>query len=62
MLWPRGCDEKDMKSKEGGQSLCRNAVDHINNLERPQNIEGNKNVLQPLSKLVILSTAFLHRP
>ena len=32
MLQPRpekGYDEKDMKSKEGGQGLCRNAVDHI---------------------------------
>ena len=27
------CDEKDVKSKGGGQGLCRNAVDHIKNFD-----------------------------
>ena len=29
----KGCDEKDVKSKGGGQGLCRNAVDHIKNFD-----------------------------
>ena len=35
-LWLRpekGCDEKDVKSKGGGQGLCRNAVNHIKNFD-----------------------------
>ena len=33
----KGCDKKDVKSKGGGQGLCRNAVDHINNFDNDYN-------------------------
>ena len=29
----KGYDEKDVKSKRGGQGLCRNVVDHIKNFD-----------------------------
>ena len=70
----KGCDEKDVKSKGGGQGLCRNAVDHIKNFDNddPGHITFfclnvlwlEKNVLQPvssLSKFLMWSTTFLHR-
>ena len=45
----KGCDEKDVKSKGGGQGLCRNAVDHIKNFDNDD--PGVSNVLWPGSLL-----------
>ena len=59
----KGCDEKDVKSKGGGQGLCRNAVNHIKNFDNDD--PGHKifwHLGVIIIKLLMWSTAFLHRP
>ena len=48
----KGCDEKDVKSKGGGQGLCRNSVDHIKSFDNDH--AGHKTLRQ--EKVLLLGS------